>query len=243
LPCWSGSACPGKVSFTGFGCLSAPSPCERPYRLRVLWADPTPEGLSASLLHLDSDPPTCSWIGSGQRPNAPTHDRNPSDLPSSWRFSPTHATLFVDPGRPSESSPIRSLCVGFWYRYTIATCFILGNEAVSRLQGLRSPLRPMWFPVYASAVSFGSLTSSTTATLGTGGWLSFTRQGLPPCKKRQASWRTTVSSSAARDRITRYQISAHPWSDAASYYALSSSYFLFSFYLSLFSLSVRLGFF
>src|SRR3990170_1295394 len=56
----------------------------------------------------------------------------------------------------------------------------------------------MWFPGYASAVSFGLVTSSTTATLGTGGWLGLTRQGLPPCKKRQASWRTTDRASAAR---------------------------------------------
>jgi len=77
-----GPACPDKVSFTGYGCLSAPSPCERPYRLRVLWADPTPEGSSASLLGL-SCPPTCLWVGSGQIPNVPTHDRNPSGIPSS----------------------------------------------------------------------------------------------------------------------------------------------------------------
>ena len=106
----------------------------------------------------------------------------------------THATLFLDPGRPSGGSPKRPLCVGFWRRYTIAICIILSNEAVSRLQGLRSPLRPLWFPVYASAVSFGYKTSSTSATLGTGGWLGLTRQGLTPCKKRQASWRTTASS-------------------------------------------------
>ncbi len=81
--------------------------------------------------------------------------QEPFGSPKFLVFLSTHATLFVDPGRPSESSPIRSLCAGFWYRYTIATCIILGNEAVSRLQGVRSPLWPMWFPVYASAVSFG----------------------------------------------------------------------------------------
>ena len=32
-----------------------------------------------------------------------------------------------------------------------------------------------------------SSTSSTDATLGTGGWLNLTWQGLAPCKKRQAS--------------------------------------------------------
>ena len=30
------------------------------------------------------------------------------------------------------------------------------------------------------------LSSSRPATLGTGGWLDLSRQGLPPCKKRQA---------------------------------------------------------
>jgi len=130
--------------------------------------------------------------------------QEPFGPPKFLAFLSTHATLFVDPGRPSESSPMRSLCVGFWYRYTIATCFILGNEAVSRLQGVRSPLRPIWFPVYASAVSFGSLTSSTTATLGTGGWLDLTRQDLPSCKKRQASWRTTASSYAAARTLNHY---------------------------------------
>jgi hypothetical protein len=55
-----------------------------------------------------------------------------------------------------------------WYRYTIATCIILGNEAVSRLQGVRSPLWPMWFPVYASAVSFGFCLLHNCASPGTG---------------------------------------------------------------------------
>ncbi len=111
---------PAKVSFTGCDCLSAPSPCERPYRLRVLWADPTPEGSSASLLCL-SCPPTCHWDGGGQIHNAPTHDRNPSgakpglsEVEEFLTFFSTHATLLVYPGRPSESSPKRSLCIGFW---------------------------------------------------------------------------------------------------------------------------------
>jgi len=39
-----GPACPICVSFASCVSLSAPSPCERRYRLRVVWADPTPEG-------------------------------------------------------------------------------------------------------------------------------------------------------------------------------------------------------
>jgi len=36
------------------------------------------------------------------------------------------------------------------------------------------------------------------ATLGMGGWLGLTQQGLSPCKKYKTSWR----SSAKRCRIT-----------------------------------------
>ncbi len=62
----------------------------------------------------------------------------------------------------------------------------------NRLQGGASPLRPTWFPVYASYPLFGSScyllsASAGYATLGTGGWLDRIRQGLAPCKKRQAS--------------------------------------------------------
>jgi len=49
---YPGPTCPVQVSFEGYVPLSAPSPClqaiasatarERPYRLRVIWADPTP---------------------------------------------------------------------------------------------------------------------------------------------------------------------------------------------------------
>ncbi len=122
--------------------------------------------------------------------------QEPFGPPKFLPFLSTHATLFVDPGRPSESSPIRSLCLGFWYRYTIATCFILSNEAVSRLQGVRSPLWPMWFPVYASAVSFGACLLHNCNTWY--GWLvrphptgTSTLQETPGF-----SWRTTDISSA-----------------------------------------------
>ena len=42
--------------------------------------------------------------------------------PKFLTFLFTHATLFVDPGRPSKNSPNRSLCVGFWAVETIAIC-------------------------------------------------------------------------------------------------------------------------
>src|SRR5712692_880200 len=45
----------------------------------------------------------------------------------------THTTLFVDPDRPSGSSPTRFLCVGFWSVKTIAVCMSRANGAVSSL--------------------------------------------------------------------------------------------------------------
>ena len=85
-----------------------------------------------------------------------------SGLPSSCAFLSTHATLFVDPGRPSESSPRRFLCIGFWAVKTIAICiWTIGtvtpnNGAISRLQEVRSSLLPTSFPVYASMMLFES---------------------------------------------------------------------------------------
>ncbi len=97
----------------------------------------------------------------------PMLSQEPPGPPKFLAFLSAHAALFVDPGRPSESSPKRSLCVGFsrkdigtmWSRYAIAICIILVIGAVSRLQGVRSPLRPAQFPVYASPAPFGEQSS------------------------------------------------------------------------------------
>jgi hypothetical protein len=48
--------------------------------------------------------------------------QEPFGAPKFLTFLSTHATLFVDPGRPSESSPIRFLRVGFWAVEIIAVC-------------------------------------------------------------------------------------------------------------------------
>jgi len=90
----------------------------------------------------------------------PTLRQELAGLPSSCAFLSTHATLFADPGRPSESSPNRFLCIGFWAVKTIAICFGVdcstdtNHGAISSLQKVRSSLWPMSFPVYASMMSF-----------------------------------------------------------------------------------------
>ena len=108
---------------------------------RVLPVDLTSERSSALL----SEPPP--WVFPQEPPGPPKF----STLLS------THTALFVDPGRPSGTSPKRSLCVGFWHVNTIAICLPLLRGCV-KLQGVRSPLRSLWFPVYASAGSFGFTT-------------------------------------------------------------------------------------
>ncbi len=135
LPCFPGPSCPDKVSSVGCVSLSVPSPCcfhyarDRPYRLRVLWTDPTPEGLRLPYLSFRCRP-TCFF------------GRNSSGLPSSRLFSPRMPRSMVDPGRPSGTSPFRFLCAGFWFVDTIAICstvfpLLTINEAISSLQLLR----------------------------------------------------------------------------------------------------------
>jgi hypothetical protein len=51
--------------------------------------------------------------------------------------------------------------------------------------------------VYASPVLFELAFSATGATLDTGGWLNLTRQGLTPCKIRQALLGALTPSSGA----------------------------------------------
>src|SRR3990172_4952285 len=73
-----------------------------------------------------SDRPTC-WLWWAHPMHSPT---GPLGVPQActepaevfWTFLSMHATLFVDPGRPSQHSPIRALCVGFWAVKTIAIC-------------------------------------------------------------------------------------------------------------------------
>jgi len=134
-----------------------------------------------------------------------------------WGLPGSSASLFLrarlsDPSRPSGISPMRSLCVGFRYRNTVAACSN-ANEA-ELLWGVRSPLRPTGFSVYASHAFIGIqgvaqsphqervasiyLTSSVAcATLDMGGWLGLAQRGLTPRKRRRAL------PGALRSRIIR----------------------------------------
>jgi len=118
--------------------------------------------------------------------------RNFSGLPSSCRFSQHMPRSKADPGRPSECSPNRILCVGFWAVNSIAICFrkvctiTPNNGAVSSFRKCGLPCG-LCCSLCTLQLCRSAFASSTTATLGMNGWLGLIHQGLPPWKKRQAS--------------------------------------------------------
>ena len=92
-----------------------------------------------------------------------------------------------DSGGPAQPGQIGCAHVAFGSVKTLGVrnCHV---EAVPALQGARSPLRPTGCSVYASPILFAVIPhdSAMDARLDTGGWLPLTRQGLSPCKRRQA---------------------------------------------------------
>ena len=83
------------------------------------------------------------------------------------------------------------------------------NEAVPDIQGSANPLVAYMVPCvrFVDLVRQPEADSAIDATLGRGGWLNLTPQGLTPCKKRQASlgaltdnglrtWRSQVARRA-----------------------------------------------
>ena len=62
------------------------------------------------------------------------------------------------------------------------------NEAVPDIQGSANPLMAYMVPCvrFVDLVRQPKADSAIDATLGRGGWLNLTPQGLAPCKKRQA---------------------------------------------------------
>ena len=118
--------------------------------------------------------------------------RNLSGLPSSCRFSRHMPRSKVDPGRPSECSPKRILCVGFCSVETIAICtwtvytVTPNNGAVSSFRKCGLPCG-LCRSLCTLQLCRSAFASSTTATLSMNGWLGLIHQGLSPWMKRQAS--------------------------------------------------------
>ena len=119
-----------------------------------------------------------------------------------------HAML-LDPGSPSGISPcsvlrasparsLRFLRPGFRHVKTVANCFVF----VTRLNCFRDVRIP--YGLHCSLCTLHNYCSPfvafhgsfSCATLDTGCWLGFARQGLTPCKKRQAALGALTKKSA-----------------------------------------------
>lgn len=97
-----------------------------------------------------------------------------------------------DPDRPSkESRHMRSFCVGFRNLHNVAICINLFlRGCIIHVQEVRSSLWPICFPVYASSNGYPFRCNTWYGWLG----LDLTQQGLSPCKKYRASWRSFPKS-------------------------------------------------
>ena len=104
-----------------YGLIRLPKGLRLPYHFSFRVRLPAPGPIVGNPMYR----PSAGTHRVSQVPDASLHTHRPDVL--------RDATLLVDPGSPSESSPKRSLCVGFWLRYPIAACIILVIGAVSRL--------------------------------------------------------------------------------------------------------------
>jgi hypothetical protein len=154
---------------------------------RVLPVDLTAERPSALL----SEPPTWEFP-----------PRNLPALPSSRRFSPhipRSSWTPADPRGPHPSGPS-----------VLASGTLTPSPSAFSAYGAVSSFRECGLPCglcgslcTLQLVRSGSQPSSPAATLGTGGWLGLTRQGLSPCKKRQASLGALTDRCSSRARAKK----------------------------------------
>src|SRR5213594_1732945 len=65
------------------------------------------------------------------RATLPSPQSEPDGSPKFLTLLSTHPTLLVDPDSPSQTSPLRSVCMGFYRVKSIADCITLAHGAVS----------------------------------------------------------------------------------------------------------------
>jgi hypothetical protein len=124
------------VSFAGYAIPSSSSPCDGPYRLRVLWNDLTPSHPSDALLSVKA-----SFLlrGGGRVSQVPDAS-----------LTTCHA---LGPQQSLQNLNITIPLAGFRLVKTLADCFA-ALTGLHRLEGGASPLRPTVFIVYASYLPF-----------------------------------------------------------------------------------------
>ena len=102
----------------------------------------------------------------------------------------TLTRLYQDCGVCVTPAAYGLLCVRFnTVVRSLRTAFVSLRQA--RRGAARSPPDAEVFPT-AVTPQTGLSSSVSAATLDRGGWLALAPQGLAPCQKRQASWRTTA---------------------------------------------------
>ena len=167
----SGPACPAQVACEDSVPPSPPSPCGRLSR-------PPSTTSGSDVRAVLGAPLGAAYLG--------VPPRNLPALPSSRRFSPhipRSSWTPADPRGPHPRGP------SVWASGTLkpSPSAFSSYGAVSSFRECGLPCGLCGSLCTLQLVRSGSQPSSPTATLGTGGWLGLTRQGLSPCKKRQAS--------------------------------------------------------
>jgi len=112
---------------------------------------------------------------------------------------------------------MRFFCIGFRCGNNVAICINL------YLPGCIIHFRKYGLP-YGLSVSLCTLHLMVThfdATLGMGGWLDLTQQGLSPCKKYRASWRSSAKRYRIIDLAQRplFFFQSHSYGGSLPYYA------------------------
>ena len=162
--------------FESYAVPSPPSPCDRLARLRVLWGDLTPSVSRGSSF--------AGWSPLPRLAGTPRASRVPDfTLPACRALKPRQSLRDLAFGGPC--------LIGFRLHVTVALRILTAIEAINRASewcrhscGPQDSLctlhmsRSVGFRLSGYRPDRSALTSSTCATLGTGGWLSLPSMGL-----------------------------------------------------------------
>jgi len=141
--------------FARVASLPTPSPCDRPYRLRLLWVGLTPRHTRLQLPSVDCKRPA-QRAGTAARP--PEFEVPPLCLPTPGvhhlRFSVYVPRSYSTPVEPARAGHSARAGAAFPLTLQGRLPHIRIYGAVSILRRVRTSLRPAHFPVYASSMLF-----------------------------------------------------------------------------------------
>ena len=189
---FSGTSWPVRVSFENYTTLYTPFPCNRHYRLRVLWVYLTPLRSSAILLSVgiaySHNIFFCLGYGLVLFPGFPFRASVYAYPTQYSRTKGSHKFLIASlptchaqrtPTAPPKSHLYRLLCIGFRCVKNVADCIDWYNDADTASGRCVFPVayrvlcvRFAHPPLFAFAAVFTAQRSAGYATLDTGGWLN-----------------------------------------------------------------------